>query len=126
MTDVTGGSVMAIVAAQPDAIGCNCNLLNWQYLVNCYGRNPRNQTSASGATTFLSESVPVLSMSGNRPSEEELRRGMTVEINQSNADNDNPIRGEIKRIIDEGESPQGVKVELESGVTGYVEQVVTD
>jgi uncharacterized protein YwbE len=65
-------------------------------------------------------------VSGNRPSEEELRQGITVEIEQSNADNADPIRGEIRAVIDEGESPQGVKVELESGVTGYVERVVTE
>jgi uncharacterized protein YwbE len=65
-------------------------------------------------------------VSGNRPSEEELRQGITVEIEQSNADNADPIRGEIRAVIDEGERPQGVKVELESGVTGYVERVVTE
>ena len=68
-------------------------------------------------------------MSSNRPTEDELRQGMTVEIDQSNADNApdaDPLRGEIKHIIDEGDSPQGVKVELETGVTGYVEQVVAD
>jgi nucleolar protein 56 len=37
---------------------------------------------------------------------------MTVEIDRSNADNDNPLRGEIERVIDEGESPQGVTVFL--------------
>ncbi|MFC4450247.1 MULTISPECIES: DUF2196 domain-containing protein [Halorussus] len=68
-------------------------------------------------------------MSADRPAESELRRGMTVEIEQSNADNAadaDPIRGEIQTIIDEGESPQGVKVKLQSGITGYVTQVVTD
>jgi uncharacterized protein YwbE len=65
-------------------------------------------------------------VSGDRLSEEELRRGMTAGIDQSNADNDNPLRGEIKQVIDEGESPQGVRVELESGATGYVQRVVTD
>ncbi|UPW00267.1 YwbE family protein [Halorussus gelatinilyticus] len=68
-------------------------------------------------------------MSGNRPTEDELRRGMTVEIDQSNADNApdaDPIRGEIRTVIDEGDSPQGVKVELKSGVTGYVERVVPE
>jgi hypothetical protein len=65
-------------------------------------------------------------MSGDRPSEERLRRGTTVETDQSNADNDNPLRGEIKRVIDEGESPQGTKVELESGATVYVRRVVID
>lgn len=68
-------------------------------------------------------------MSGDRPTEESLRRGMTVEIDQSNADNADdaePLRGEIKTIVDEGDSPQGAKVKLKSGVTGYVRRVVTD
>ncbi|UPV74228.1 YwbE family protein [Halorussus limi] len=68
-------------------------------------------------------------MSGNRPDEEELRPGMTVEIDQSNADNAadaDPIRGDIRAVIDEGDSPQGVKVKLESGVTGYVRRVVAE
>ena len=49
---------------------------------------------------------------------------MTGGIDQSNADN--PLRGEIKQVIDEGESPQGVTVELESGATGYVQRTVVD
>ena len=68
-------------------------------------------------------------MSGERPSEESLRRGMTVQIEQSNTDNADdaePLMGEIKTIIDEGESPQGTKVKLKSGVTGYVTSVVNE
>jgi len=54
---------------------------------------------------------------------------MTVEIEQANADNADeadPLRGEIKTIIDEGKSPQGTKVKLKSGVTGYAQRVVND
>lgn len=54
---------------------------------------------------------------------------MTVEIEQSNAENApdvEPLRGEVQRIADEGDSPQGVKVKLESGATGYVERVVAE
>ena len=54
---------------------------------------------------------------------------MTVEIEQSNADNADdadPLRGEIKTIVDEGESPQDAKVKLKSGVPGYVRRVVND
>jgi uncharacterized protein YwbE len=54
---------------------------------------------------------------------------MTVEIEQSNADNADdaaPLRGEIQTIIDGGDSPQGVKVKLDFGVTGYVQRVVDD
>ena len=41
---------------------------------------------------------------------------MTVEIEQSNADNDEPIRGEVKQVMDDGR--KGAKVKLESGATG--------
>jgi uncharacterized protein YwbE len=51
---------------------------------------------------------------------------MTVEIDQSNADNDELIRGDIRQVLDGDETPQGVKVKLQSGVTGYVERVVAD
>ncbi|WP_132060160.1 DUF2196 domain-containing protein [Halorussus amylolyticus] len=64
-------------------------------------------------------------MSGERPDRESLRRGMTVEIEQSNADNDAPIRGEIRTVF-EDESPKGAKVKLESGVTGWVERIVPE
>ncbi|WP_321112984.1 hypothetical protein [Halorussus salinisoli] len=37
-----------------------------------------------------------------------------------------PLRGEIRAIVDEGDSPQGVKGELQSGVTGHVRRVVAD
>lgn len=68
-------------------------------------------------------------MSGERPSAESLRQGMTVAVEQANADNApdaEPIRGEIQTVIDEGDSPQGAKVKLKSGVTGYVTRVVAE
>ncbi|WP_458190440.1 DUF2196 domain-containing protein [Haladaptatus sp. NG-WS-4] len=69
-------------------------------------------------------------MSANRPTREELRRGMTVEIEQMNAENADdapPLRGDIAKILSEGETdPGGVKVELESGVTGRVTRVAPD
>lgn len=71
-----------------------------------------------------------MSESGDRPSSRELRRGMTVEIEQSNADNApdaDGIRGEIKQVLeDDDANVEGAKVKLQSGVTGYVERVVTD
>lgn len=82
-----------------------------------------------GAIIFLAQSGPVRRMSGERQSAESLRRGMTVEIEQSNADNADdaaPLRGEIQTIIDGGDSPQGVKVKLDFGVKGYVQRVVDD
>jgi hypothetical protein len=54
---------------------------------------------------------------------------MTVAVEQANADNADeaePLRGEIQTVIDEGDSPQGAKVKLESGVTGYVTWVVAE
>jgi hypothetical protein len=54
---------------------------------------------------------------------------MTVAVEQANADNADeaePIRGEIQTVIDEGETPQGAKVKLKSGVTGYVTRVVAE
>jgi uncharacterized protein YwbE len=71
-------------------------------------------------------------MSANRPTREELRRGMTVEIEQTNAENADdaqPLRGEIAKILsEEGQrtEPGGVKVQLDSGVTGRVMRVAPD
>ncbi|WP_266077072.1 DUF2196 domain-containing protein [Haladaptatus caseinilyticus] len=69
-------------------------------------------------------------MSAERPTREELRRGMTVEIEQTNAENADeaePLRGDIAKILSEGETePGGVKVELESGITGRVKSVVVE
>lgn len=64
-------------------------------------------------------------MSSERPNRENLRRGMMVEIEQSNADNAEPIRGEIQNVL-EDDSPKGAKVKLESGATGWVQSVVPD
>ncbi|GAA0199950.1 hypothetical protein GCM10009000_012510 [Halobacterium noricense] len=55
---------------------------------------------------------------------------MSVEIEQTNAENADeaePIRGNIAKIHSEGETePGGVKVELESGITGRVKSVVPE
>ena len=71
-----------------------------------------------------------MSETGDRPSDDELRRGMMVEIEQSNAENApdaEGIMGEIKTVLqDDDASVEGAKVKLESGVTGYVKRVVTD
>lgn len=71
-----------------------------------------------------------MSETGDRPSDDELRPGMTVEIEQSNADNApdaEGIRGEIRQVLaDDDENVEGTKVELQSGVTGYVKRVVVD
>ncbi len=55
---------------------------------------------------------------------------MTVEIEQTNADNADdadPLVGDVVRFLsDEHTQPGGVKVELESGVTGHVNRVAPD
>jgi len=71
-----------------------------------------------------------MSETGDRPSSDQLRQGMTVEIEQSNADNApdaEGIRGEIKVVLEDDEANvEGTKVKLQSGVTGYVKRVVAD
>ncbi|USZ67999.1 hypothetical protein NGM10_14855 [Halorussus salilacus] len=64
-------------------------------------------------------------MSSERPDREDFRRGMTVEIEQSNADNDRALRGEARNVFDD-DSPKGAKVKLESGATGWVRRVVSE
>ncbi|MFH5798665.1 DUF2196 domain-containing protein [Haladaptatus sp. CMAA 1911] len=69
-------------------------------------------------------------MSADTPTREELRRGMTVEIEQTNAENADeaePLRGDIAKVLSEEHSePGGVKVELESGITGRVKRIAPD
>ncbi|RBI64451.1 hypothetical protein DMJ13_08215 [halophilic archaeon] len=66
-------------------------------------------------------------MSADQPTREDLRKGMTVEIEQTNADDADPLVGDIVRFLsDEHTQPGGVKVELESGVTGRVKRVAPD
>ncbi len=67
-------------------------------------------------------------MSGERPTAEELRQGMTVEIVQDDADprseDTEPIVGEVGTIY--GDEPEGPHVKLKSGVVGHVRSVSTD
>lgn len=67
-------------------------------------------------------------MSGERPSAEELRQGITVEIVQGDRDVEStdrePIVGEVATVY--GDEPEGPQVELKSGVVGYVQSVVHD
>jgi uncharacterized protein YwbE len=67
-------------------------------------------------------------MSGERPSAEELRQGITVEIVQGDQDvaseDREPIVGEVATIY--GDEPEGPQVELKSGVVGHVQSVVHD
>lgn len=67
-------------------------------------------------------------MSGEPPSAESLRRGMTVRIVQRDQDvrseDREPLVGEVASVL--GEDPEGPEVELKSGVVGHVRSVVTD
>ncbi|ELY86982.1 DUF2196 domain-containing protein [Natrinema altunense] len=67
-------------------------------------------------------------MSAERPTAEELRQGMTVEIVQEDADprseDTEPIIGEIGVVY--GDEPDGPHVKLKSGVVGHVRSVAPD
>ncbi|SEW11680.1 DUF2196 domain-containing protein [Natrinema salifodinae] len=67
-------------------------------------------------------------MSNERPTAEELRQGITVEIVQGDenvqAEDTEPIIGEVATIY--GDEPEGPQVELKSGVVGHVQSIVTD
>ena len=67
-------------------------------------------------------------MSDERPSAEELRQGLTVEIVQGDQDvqseDREPLVGEVATIY--GDDPAGPEVELKSGVVGHVQSVVHD
>ncbi|QLG48535.1 DUF2196 domain-containing protein [Natrinema halophilum] len=67
-------------------------------------------------------------MSIDRPTADELRQGITVEIVQGDQDVESeeaePIIGEVATIY--GDEPEGAQVELKSGVVGHVQSVVSD
>lgn len=68
-------------------------------------------------------------MASDRPTKEDLRRGMTVEIDQekNSQQNDDLIRGEIMKVLSEEHTePGGIEVKLESGATGRVQRIVAD
>ena len=67
-------------------------------------------------------------MSEDRPTADELRQGLTVEIVQEDqsvqsADRE-PIVGEVATIYED--DPNGPVVELKTGVVGHVQSVVHD
>ena len=67
-------------------------------------------------------------MSQERPTADELRQGITVEIVQGDQDvratETEPIVGEVATVY--GDEPDGPEVELKSGVVGHVQSVVHD
>ena len=68
-------------------------------------------------------------MASDRPTKEDLRPGMTVEIDQekNSQQNDNLIRGDVLKVLSqEHTEPGGIKVKLESGATGRVQRIVAD
>lgn len=66
-------------------------------------------------------------MSSDLPGRDDLRRAMTVEVVQEQADEDEPVVGDIETIVtDERTHPEGIEVKLESGVTGRVKSIAPD
>ncbi|SDR17880.1 DUF2196 domain-containing protein [Natronobacterium texcoconense] len=67
-------------------------------------------------------------MSNERPTAEELRQGITVEIVQGDQDvqseDREPIVGEVATIYED--DPHGPEVELKNGTVGHVKSVVHD
>lgn len=67
-------------------------------------------------------------MARDLPTRQELRRGMTVRVVQEQDNNPGePLIGDVQTILSEEQThPQGIKVKLQSDVTGRVKEVVTD
>jgi len=67
-------------------------------------------------------------MAADRPTRDDLRRRVTVEVDQDQENNDRgPIIGDIRVILtDEHSHPRGIEVELESGVVGRVKEVAPE
>lgn len=67
-------------------------------------------------------------MSNERPTAEDLRQGITVEIVQGDqgvqSEDREPVVGEVATIY--GDEPEGPQVELKNGVVGHVQSVVHD
>ena len=64
-------------------------------------------------------------MGAELPTRDEIRRGMTVEVEQEQENNPGePLIGDVKLVItDEHSHPEGIKVKLESDVTGRVKEI---
>ncbi|WP_293030859.1 YwbE family protein [Natronococcus sp.] len=67
-------------------------------------------------------------MSSERPTAEELRQGLTVEIVQEDQDvhseDTEPLIGEVGTVYED--TPHGPHVELKNGVVGHVQSIVHD
>lgn len=63
-------------------------------------------------------------MAADLPTREDIRPGMTVEVEQEGADPDERLVGEVRLILTEERThPGGIEVELESGVVGRVKAI---
>lgn len=61
------------------------------------------------------------------PTREDLRYGLTVEIDQETTDNDDLLVGEIEKILTEEHThPEGIEVKLQNGAVGRVRRIATD
>lgn len=67
-------------------------------------------------------------MSSDLPTRDELTQGMTVLVEQEQENNDGePLVGDVRHVLtDEHSHPQGIKVKLESDVTGRVKEIRPD
>ncbi|MDG5760992.1 YwbE family protein [Natronococcus sp. A-GB1] len=67
-------------------------------------------------------------MSSERPTAEELRQGLTVEIVQEDQDvhseDTEPLIGEVGTVYED--TPDGPRVELKNGVVGHVQSIAPD
>ena len=64
-------------------------------------------------------------MAADIPTRDEIRQGVTVRVEQDQENNSGePLVGDVRMILtDEHTHPRGIKVELESGVTGRVKEI---
>lgn len=67
-------------------------------------------------------------MGADLPTRDEIRRGMTVEVQQEQENNPGePLIGDVRMVLTEEHShPEGIKVELQSGVVGRVKEINPD
>ncbi len=85
-------------------------------------------SEANAGIILFDATDPHFAMSNERPTAEDLRQGLTVEIVQGDQDvrseDQEPIIGEVATIYED--DPEGPTVELKNGVVGHVQSVVHD
>lgn len=67
-------------------------------------------------------------MASDLPTRDDITEGMTVLVEQEQENNPGePLVGDVRLILtDEHSHPQGIKVELQSDVTGRVKEIHPD